>query len=186
MKFEIEVEGARELVEKFEKVQDGVADLRKNAIWLKVQQAFYREVKDHFAGEGTGQSGKWKELSSPYKEQKAKKWGAVPILQASGKMYRSLTRENGDAIVDKQPLEMTLGTKVPYAKYHQGGTKAPATRSGRRSKGLAGPMPNLMGPQRGGMPARPVFDFTEDQKRKIVQPVQDGLRQLIANARLKG
>jgi phage gpG-like protein len=160
MKFEIEVEGVKELVTAFEKVQDGVADLRKNAIWLKVQQAFYREVKDHFAGEGTGQSGKWKELSSPYKEWKAKKWGAVPILQASGKMYKSLTREGADAIVDKQPLEMTLGTKVKYAKYHQGGTKK--------------------------MPARPVYDFTQDQKRKIVQPVQDGLRQLIANARLKG
>lgn len=160
MNLELKVEGTKELIAAFEKVQDGVADLRKNAIWFKVQQAAYKEIKAQFAGEGIGPSGKWQELSSPYKEYKAKKWGNVPILQASGRLWKSLTRENGDAVVDKQPLEMTLGTTVPYAGYHQKGTKK--------------------------MPARPFYDFDQEQKERIAKPIVDGLKQLIANARLKG
>lgn len=160
MKYEINVEGLPELKAAFEKVQDGVADLRKNGIWLKVKQAAYRELKEQFSSEGAaGVGGKWKELSSPYKERKAKKYGSVPILQATGKLYRSLTRDGGDSVVDYQPLEMSLGTTVPYAAYHQRGT--------------------------GKMPARPVFDFTDESKKRILEPIQDGLQQLIANARLK-
>ena len=162
MNLELKVEGTKELIAAFEKVQDGVADLRKNAIWFKVQQAAYKEIKAQFAGEGIGPSGKWKELSSPYKEYKAKKYGDVPILQASGRLWKSLTRENDDAVVDKQPLEMTLGTTVPYAKYHQ--SKEPRKK----------------------IPFRPFWDFTNEQKERIATPVVDGLKQLIANARLKG
>lgn len=158
MNLEVKIEGVPEVIRAFEKVQDGVADLRKNAIWLRVQQAFYKAVKAIFASEG-GKSGKWQDLKSPYKEIKAKKYG-TPILVATGRFKRSLTQDGGEAIVDKQATEMTLGSSVPYGKFHQTGTKK--------------------------MPARKPIDFTEDAEKRILQPIGDGLRQLIDNARLGG
>jgi phage gpG-like protein len=150
----IDLDGTQETIRAFERVQGGIADLRKNATWLRVRQAFYRVQKDIFAGEGPG----WKELSSPYKEIKAKRWGNKPILQASGKMYREFTVSPG--MVDAQATEMTLGFSQP-AGYHMS-KKA-------RSK----------------MPYRSSLDLTDAQEKEILKPIGDSLKQLVANARLR-
>ncbi len=157
MKIEVEVKGLPEVIAAFAEVQGGVADLRKNATWLRVQQAYYKAVKQVFANEG-GRS-KWQGLSSPYKEIKAKHYGNMPILQRTKRLYKSMTQMGGEAIVDKQATEMTLGSRVPYGGYHQSGTSR--------------------------MPSRPPIDFTDEQQKEILKPIGDSLRQLVANAKLR-
>ena len=158
MRIEFQVDGVAETIAAFAEVQGGIADLRKNATWLRVQQAFYRVTKQVFASEG-GKSGKWQALSSPYKEIKAKKYGNVPILQRTKRLYKSLTQMGGESIVDKQATELTIASAVPYGGYHQRGT--------------------------GRTPARPIIDFTEAQEKEIVKPISDSLKQLAANAKLR-
>ena len=86
-------------------------------------------------------------------------YGDMPILQATGKMYKSLTSEGGDAVVDKQALEMTLGSSDPKSAYHNRGG--------------------------GRLPQRKIFDFTPDQQKQIMKPIQKKLEQLIDNAKLR-
>ena len=156
----VKVEGKEELLASFAKVRQGILDLRQLGAWKAVAGVFRRIVKEAFASEGaSGKSGRWKALSSPYKERKLKKWGDVPILQASGKMYRSLTQEGAEnSVYQEDALELTIGTSDPKAGYHQ--------RGGSR------------------LPKREPVSFTPDQESQLAQPIQQKLKQLIANAKL--
>ena len=67
----------------------------------------------------------WKDLSPKYKRRKESILGsAYPMMVFSGRLIASIakpgTSESIAQIVGKQSL--ILGTKVPYAKYHQEGT----------------------------------------------------------------
>jgi phage gpG-like protein len=56
-----------------------------------------------------------------YKEYKKAKWGFdYPILKASGRLEKSVTEQgHPDNVTRIGPLAMDMGTKVPYAEYHQ-------------------------------------------------------------------
>lgn len=141
-------------------VERGVLDLRQLGTWKWVAAEFQKIEREQFSSEGgSGQAGKWKGLSSPYKEIKAKKWGQQPILQASGRLYKSLTSSGGDAVYEESNLELTLGSSVPYAKYHQRGTRK--------------------------MPSRPPISLTDENKKQLLKPIQTKLEQLIDNAKLR-
>jgi phage gpG-like protein len=46
------------------------------------------------------------------------------LLRASGELYRSLTAEQADEQIDRRlPTELHFGSKVPYAFFHDRGTK---------------------------------------------------------------
>lgn len=83
--------------------------------WFKSNQAI-------FALSGPG---KYQDLSDRYKPIKQSAWGFIyPILKASGRLMASITKP-GDTdsiamILNKRTL--ILGTKTPYAEYHQFGT----------------------------------------------------------------
>jgi phage gpG-like protein len=159
MKFSIEVEGKEQLLSSFLEVQEGVVDLRKLGTWDWVATEFRKIEKEIFDSEGSAsRGGRWKELSTKYKERKLRKWGPVPILQASGKLYRALSGTSPDSVFEKEAQSMAIGTSLPYARYHQTGTKR--------------------------MPKRPPMDFTDEQKDRLVEPIKRKLRQLIANAKL--
>lgn len=71
-------------------------------------------------------AGKYIDLSLKYKARKKQKIGsAYPILFYSGKLAASLTNPGGDNISIITPRNLTFGTRVPYAIYHQ-------SRSSRR------------------------------------------------------
>lgn len=160
MKPTVDIEGLPELLDAFEGVSRGMLDFRDLGTWDAVQFEFYKIEKEQFSSEGAaGASGKWKPLSSPYKERKARQYGAVPILTASGRLYRSLTSSGGDAVVEKRPLELVLGSRVPYARHHQSGT--------------------------GRMPKREPISITPEQEKRLMKPVQDHLKQIVANAKLR-
>jgi phage gpG-like protein len=159
MRFKIEVEGKEQLLSSFLEVQEGVVDLRKLGTWDWVATEFRKIEKEIFDSEGgASKVGKWKELSTKYKERKLRKYGPVPILHASGKLYRALSGTSPDSVFEKQPQEMAIGTSLPYGKYHQTGTSR--------------------------MPRRAPIDFTDEQKERLVEPIKKKLRQLIANAKL--
>jgi hypothetical protein len=154
MQIDFTVEGIRDLLGRFEKVERGVLDLRDLGAWDAVESQYRKVMADVFATEGgSTRSGKWKALTPKYAAVKARKYGNLPIMQATQRTYRSLAAKSGDSVVDKQAQEMTIGTSVPYAGY--------AVR------------------------VRPIHDLTDEQKRFIVKPVGDKLRQLIDNAKLR-
>lgn len=154
--FNIEIEGMRELLASFKKVEEGMLDFRQLGAWKGVQAEFYKIEKEIFAKEGNAT--KWKALTPAYAKIKQKKYGSLPILQATGKMYSEFTSDAGN--VTQTAQEMTFKFSQP-AGYHM--SKEP------RSK----------------MPYRSSLDLTDEQERQIVKPVQDKLKQLIANAKLR-
>lgn len=162
MKVEVTIEGTEELLRAFGKVQRGIVDLRQLGTWDAVAAVFYKIVYGQFASEGAdGKSGSWKKLSPKYEAAKFRKWGQVPILQASGRLWRSLTQKGAkDSVYAAKAMELTIGSSVEYGGYHQ--SRKPRTR----------------------LPRRPPLDFTEDHEKQLAKPIQQKLRQLIENARL--
>ena len=69
-----------------------------------------------FAAEGPG----WAPLSEPYATYKAAHGGGT-ILIYSGDLWSSFLGGSGE-VFDHSPTEMTWGTSIPYAHYHQEGT----------------------------------------------------------------
>lgn len=93
-------------------------------LWPRLTELFHATESKQFASEGgVGARGNWVPLSPRYAEQKRRRWGKRKILVASGRLRSSLTARTGSAIVeDANPLKLVLGTRVPYAMYHQTGT----------------------------------------------------------------
>lgn len=154
--FTITTDGFDTTLKAFETVERGILDLRQLGTWDWVESKYREVVAKQFESEGSaGKSGRWRELKSPYKERKAAKYGEMPILQATKRMYKSVATKSGESTVDKQPLEMELTSTVPYGKYY------------------------------GADSERPVHDFTSEQEKKIFSPVEKKLVQLIDNAKLR-
>lgn len=88
-----------------------------------ITKSWFKGNRAIFALKGPG---KYVDLTPGYKKQKKKAVGFVyPILRRSGALERSITEPGDPAsislIINKTTL--ILGTKVPYGKYHQFGTK---------------------------------------------------------------
>jgi phage gpG-like protein len=184
--FNIEIEGMADLLAKFKTVEEGMIDFRQLGAWKGVIHEFKKiEMEQFRSAGGAGKSGKWAPLSPKYAAIKQKRYhGPTQILRASGALYKSLTTDG--TVHEQTAQELVLGSKLPYASYHQTGTKAPSRRGGRRgSGGLVGPVLNLSGPHRGGMPARPLISLTEKQEKQLMLPIQRKLNQLLANAKLR-
>jgi len=62
-------------------------------------------------------------LSPRYARYKARRYPNTPILTRSGRMRASLAGLTGDSVADASPDRLVYGTKVPYALYHQTGTR---------------------------------------------------------------
>lgn len=162
MKFKIEVEGEQLLLSQFREVRDGIVDLRKLGAWKQVAGTFRKIEKEIFDSAGSkGEGGTWKQLSTKYAIVKNRRYGGpTRLLIASGKLYKAMTGTTGDSIFEESAQEMAIGTSLPYAKYHQ--SKEARTK----------------------LPRRPMLDFTRDQQKRITEPLEQKLRQLIANAKL--
>lgn len=154
------VEGTAELLASLSRVQEGLIDLRELGTWDWVATEFRKIEREIFDSEGSNSAaGKWAPLSPPYAERKLRQYGPVPILQASGRMYRAMTGSTGDSVVEQRPQEMTIGTSLKYPIYHATGTQR--------------------------MPKRSPVELNDDQKRRLGDPIRKKLLQLIDNAKLK-
>jgi len=65
----------------------------------------------------------WEKLSPTYAEWKAKHYPTAGILELDGTLKRSLVSGTSDTIIRREQGGVKIGTAVPYAVFHQEGTK---------------------------------------------------------------
>jgi phage gpG-like protein len=106
---------------------------------------FYQTMGRIFSAEGAFEErGKWQDLSPAYARWKQKHYPGRKILELTGRMKLSLVaRGSSENVTQITSTEMSLGTVVPYAIFHQKGT------------------PN--------MPMRKVIEITSEEKLRWVQ-----------------
>ena len=114
----ISAERVTDLIPAFEKIADDFTKGEKKVF-----------IKEGAVGEATSESGvgtwvKFIDLNPEYAALKLKKGFGSKILVRTGKLKGSLTDSSGEGhirVINKLNLE--IGTSVPYAGYHQTGTK---------------------------------------------------------------
>lgn len=152
-RFTIDVAGDVQLDRGITRFGDGVSDYRP--IWPLIYGEFQAEVKGQFESQGEQGGQAWAPLSDNppgrgYASWKQRHYPGQPILVRTGELKASLTDPHAPgAVFEPQPKQMTMGSNVPYAIYHQKGT--------------------------GKMPARPEIELTEKWKRETMRHIQDFL-----------
>lgn len=88
---------------------------------------WFRDVEARtFTSQGaSGRSGSWPGLDPRYAAQKARRYPGRTILERTGRLRASLQVETSDSIVESSVGRLVLGTRVPYARYHQRGDGVP-------------------------------------------------------------
>jgi phage gpG-like protein len=154
LRLRFSIEGEAQVSRVLQIAVDAATDL--TPAWDRVVEDFHKAEAAQFGGQGVGPGGAWAPLSPAYAAYKSKKYGGKPVLQRSGRLYDSLTSKNEESVTDREPLSLTLGTRVAYAGYHQTGTRR--------------------------MTRRKVIDLPEDFKRRAVRHVQRHLVDQIRKA----
>jgi len=148
LRFTIDISGDVQLDRAITRFSEGVSDYRP--IWPLIYGEFQAEVKGQFETEGAQGGAAWAPLSGAYSAWKVRTYPGKPILERTGDLKRSLTeRDAPGAVFRPEPRQLTMGSDVPYAVYHQKGT--------------------------GKMPARPEIELTEKWKREVMRNLQDYL-----------
>lgn len=137
--FVIEVMGAEQYVRGLDRFTEGIQDLRP--AWLYVAPALRTAIQQQFESEGGHGGQGWAPLNPRYAAWKEAQHSGQPLLVISGRMRGSLVGTTPDTIYEARPLSLRLGTRVPYASFHQRGTRK--------------------------MPARPIIQLSEADKRGI-------------------
>jgi hypothetical protein len=153
-------------------------------VWPKVAMQISKIEDRKFATEGAlGAHGEWARLDPDYEKAKKKKWGEKPIEQASEKLRNAVLGLGPGHIERFEPLRMEFGVDssvVPYALYQQTGFR---TRLGTGKRvGTRHGVP-LRESGRAFVPARRLFDFTEEDKYVIRTTIQ---REALQTARRLG
>ncbi len=144
MNLKLSIDGKAQFNQAFDVLAEGITDFRP--VWPEIELQFFRAELEQFNTIGARGGQVWQPLSKGYAKWKAKKYPGKPILQRSGRLLRSLSVIGGaDSVREQQPLSLTLGTRVPYANYHQRGTRK--------------------------MPQRPPMQLTRDDYGKFVSRI---------------
>lgn len=152
IRFSFEFGGKVQFDRAFNRVEKHIEDLRP--VWDEVERVFYRIEREQFASEGAkGGGGKWKPLSRPYAERKAKTHPGRKILQREGNLRSSLIGNTADSVLRKEKQEFAIGTRLFYAPFHQDGTSK--------------------------MPARPPIDLSDEQRTLMTKEIQKSLLKII-------
>jgi len=118
-RFRLDIAGEVQFDRGIARFSDGVADYRP--IWKVIADDFYETEKKQFKSEGAeGGPYAWQFLSEKYALWKEVHFPGTRILERTGDLERSLTKAgdpNGVLIQERKTL--TLGSKIPYAIYHQ-------------------------------------------------------------------
>ncbi len=140
-RLELDVMGDKVLSRGFSRYAEDVQDMHE--AFEEIAADFWESNEKQFVTEGKYGGGRWRALAPSTLRAKP---GGLPTLVREGTLKDSLTKGNPWTIEKIEPLQVTLGTKVPYALYHQRGT--------------------------GNMPKRPVIAVPETQRtrwHKIIQ-----------------
>lgn len=152
----LEVDGKPEFDRVFKRVDANFSDLMP--VWEEVKLEFWEIEKEQFqSGGAAGASGKWKPLAKATEAAKIAKYGTFALIAgpmiATEALYKSLTRETGDSVVEIDKDGIAIGTSLPYAKHHQRGA--------------------------GRLPQRKLIDFSEPQKTGMMKRIQKKMIELM-------
>jgi len=117
----VSITGQERLRQAFTKLAASIQDY--SPAWDPITGIFQQAMRGQFASEGARGGKKWAPLSRGYARWKERIAPGRPILTLTGDLVLSLIRQTGDTIHEEQPLSLSLGTRLPYAKFHQRGTK---------------------------------------------------------------
>lgn len=99
------------------------------AVFRWTFQALQRSHMLNFATQGTTSGSPWKPLDPQYASWKLENYGAHGILVREGDLRSSLTMNSSrGAVREIGKTSATFGTEMPYAKFHQTGTRKMAKR----------------------------------------------------------
>ena len=114
----LNIQGEQRLFEAINRLIDLVSDQRERG-WqgnVDVRLDFERRYLD---SEGAG---RWTPLDDEYRLHKVERVGQVPILQYTGRLYRSLTEQGAPGYVREETADsLRVGSSNPLARYHQEG-----------------------------------------------------------------
>jgi len=95
--------------------------------WM--MQQLQEAHRENFKTGGTKSGFRWQPLDPQYASWKLENYGAKGILVRTGSLERSLTMNSGrGAVRDIGARTAEFGTSIPYAKWHQSGTRNMAQR----------------------------------------------------------
>lgn len=118
MKLEVNILGDQQLKRKILRFTEAVSDATQPL--KEVAEDFWQIEAKQFDSEG-GASGGWLALNQDYAKWKARNFPGAKILERTGILKGSLTNQNPWTVNEPEKLKVTVGTKVPYAAYHQTG-----------------------------------------------------------------
>lgn len=145
--------------------------------WNELADRFANAEKKQFATEGAYGGDAWSPLSPAYAEWKQRHYGSMPILQREQDMYVQLTQQPFG--VDVRELHYALfGTALPYAVFHQNGTKVSSAQRNLGSN-LSSAFGLTAGSRGIGLPQRRVVVLTEYEKRSWVKVIQKHLHDAV-------
>lgn len=151
IKLQFQVAGDVQLSRGIERFADDVKDLRKP--FKEIAASFKKIEEKQFGSQGGYGSGGWAALRESTIARKERGGYPMTIMVRSGALRDSLTKGASGAIVEIHPLDLTLGTGLPHAIFHQ--------------KGI-------------GVVARPLIQLTEQDKRDWMKILQ---KYLVTQAR---
>lgn len=122
--------------------------------WPRLESLLEQEISGQFAEAGRGpHRGKWAPLSPAYAKQKALLYPGRPLLVRTGALRDALIKQSAHALRTTSGDRFQFGTSgLPYASTHQVGG--------------------------GGLPDRPIFDFSPDFEKRITQEAAAVAREL--------
>lgn len=120
IEFRSELRGYPGLLNAFDQLAESIQDY--SPAWPSIRRVFREIMVGQFTSQGSRGGRKWANLSKGYKRWKERVAPGRPILFLTGRMAESLISETSDSINESDSLSLSMGTRVHYAKYHQGGT----------------------------------------------------------------
>jgi len=103
------------LVEDGEAIEKRLGD-QQSTLLPAIGQLGEDDIRAGFARQGSPEGDAWRALTHPYAEEKARKWGGKPILQASGALLASIGwKVEGDELligsIDGPPWALYTGDR---------------------------------------------------------------------------
>ena len=174
-------DGLQRLTTALERAGAELADVGKH-ILPKLLPLLETETGKQFDAEGGGPaSGSWAPLTLKYAKWKEAHFPGQPTLVRRGALKAALTGEHSPgALRSISGGTLSYGTTgIPYASFHQTGTKAPSgiTRAHTADAALGA----WLG-RGAGMPARPPFDFGPDFEAGMQAAAMAGVREAVRAA----
>jgi hypothetical protein len=141
----LNIHGERQFFDRYDRFVETIADQRERG-WQGNVDVRLDHQRRHM---DTENAGGWTPLTDSYRLRKVEAVGAIPILQFTTHMYRSLTEEGADDYIREEEADsLRVGSSDPKARWHHEG--------------------------RGRLPVREVIVITDAEGREHLEVMEEG------------